>query len=172
MFFCQKLSTALLESAEGKEWPLKIFYGQSTQKSVVKPSGDLTCYLLITSGMCIRLSHWGKSNDMSHVMGKEPRSLARTYAVCLHKQLAKEKFQLSTRHMALLRGWACTLKGYFYWSPKRGSHYMTTESDIIWSTSCEKEPSNMCKMQRFRSSCTCAKYHSGLCSQIRTQWFR
>ena len=34
----------------------------------------------------------------------------------------------------------------------------------IWAVSREKEPSNMRKMHRFRSSCTYAKYHLGLCS--------
>ena len=34
------------------------------------------------------------------------------------------------------------------------------------SASCEKLPSNMPKMNRFRSSCACAKYHLDLCFQF------
>ena len=34
----------------------------------------------------------------------------------------------------------------------------------IWATSSKTAPSNMHKMCRFKSSCTCAKYYLGLCS--------
>ena len=34
----------------------------------------------------------------------------------------------------------------------------------IWIASSEKEPLNMGKMHRFRSSCACTKYHPGLFS--------
>ena len=34
----------------------------------------------------------------------------------------------------------------------------------IWATSSEKGPSSICKVHRFRSSCSCTKYHLGLCS--------
>ena len=37
---------------------------------------------------------------------------------------------------------------------------------IICAASCEQRLSNMHKMRRFRSSCACAKYHPGLCSQF------
>ena len=33
-----------------------------------------------------------------------------------------------------------------------------------WATSSEKVPLNIHRMRRFRSSCICAKYHTGLCS--------
>ena len=56
---CQKLTTALLETAEGREWPLKIFHDQSPWKNVAGPGGDWTCDLLITSQTRIQLSHRG-----------------------------------------------------------------------------------------------------------------
>ena len=37
-FFRQKLTTALLELADGREWPQKIFYNQSPQKNDVEPA--------------------------------------------------------------------------------------------------------------------------------------
>ena len=37
-FFRQKLTTALLESAEGREWPQKIFHDQSPRKNVAEPT--------------------------------------------------------------------------------------------------------------------------------------
>ena len=53
-FFCQKLTTVLLESAEGKEWPKKMFHDQSPLKNVADPAGvkpptswspvELNCY--------------------------------------------------------------------------------------------------------------------------------
>ena len=57
--FYQKLTTALLESAEGREWPQKIFHDQSQQKIVARPYGDPTCDLLITSWTGIWLNHQG-----------------------------------------------------------------------------------------------------------------
>ena len=38
------------------------------------------------------------------------------------------------------------------------------EKKYTWDKWSEKVPSNMLKMCRFRSSCTCAKYHTGHCS--------
>ena len=48
-FFCQKLTTALLESAEGREWPWKIFPDQSPQKNVADLGGGWTRNLLVSS---------------------------------------------------------------------------------------------------------------------------
>ena len=38
-FFRQKLTTALLESAEVREWPQKVFHDQSPGKNVANPAG-------------------------------------------------------------------------------------------------------------------------------------
>ena len=38
-FFHQKLITALLKSADGREWPYKIFHDQSPRKNVADPAG-------------------------------------------------------------------------------------------------------------------------------------
>ena len=51
-FFRQKLTTALLESAEGREWPQKIFHDQSPRKNVADLCGDWTRDLLVSSPMC------------------------------------------------------------------------------------------------------------------------
>ena len=59
-FFRQKLKSAPLQLAKGREWPLKIFYDQSTRKNVVGPGGDRTRDLPITSRTRIRLNHWGQ----------------------------------------------------------------------------------------------------------------
>ena len=59
-FFRQKLTSAPLESAKGREWPLKIFHNQSSRNNVARPSGDYIRYLLITSRMGIRLSYQGQ----------------------------------------------------------------------------------------------------------------
>ena len=56
-FFCQKLTTALLESAEGREWLYKIFHYQSPRKECCWPSGGQTRNHLITSRRRILLSH-------------------------------------------------------------------------------------------------------------------
>ena len=37
--FRQKETIAFLESAEGKEWQLNIFYDQSARKNVANPAG-------------------------------------------------------------------------------------------------------------------------------------
>ena len=59
--FCQNLTTALLESAEGGEWPQKIFCDHALLKNVARSSGDWTWDLLITSRTHIQLSHEGWS---------------------------------------------------------------------------------------------------------------
>ena len=46
---CQKLTTAFLESAEGREWPYKIFYDQSPRKNVADLGGGWTRDLLVYS---------------------------------------------------------------------------------------------------------------------------
>ena len=48
-FFRQKLTTALLESAEGREWPQKIFHDQSPRKNVADLGGGWTRDLLVSS---------------------------------------------------------------------------------------------------------------------------
>ena len=48
-FFRQKLTTALLESAEGREWPYKIFHDQSPRKNVADLGGGWTRDLLVSS---------------------------------------------------------------------------------------------------------------------------
>ena len=48
-FFRQKLTTALLESAEGREWPQKIFHDQSPRKNVADLGGGWTRNLLVSS---------------------------------------------------------------------------------------------------------------------------
>ena len=55
-FFPRQLTTALLELAKGTNW-LKKIHDQSSQKNVTGPGRDQTCDLLISSLMCIRLSH-------------------------------------------------------------------------------------------------------------------
>ena len=52
-FFRLKLTTALLESAEGREWPYKIFHDQSPRKNVADPDGGWTRDLLVS----IRTAH-------------------------------------------------------------------------------------------------------------------
>ena len=49
IFFCQQLKAALLESAEGRECPWKMFHDQSPQKNVAYPQGvqPATSWLLI-----------------------------------------------------------------------------------------------------------------------------
>ena len=59
-FFRQKLTTALLESAEGREWPQKIFHDQSPRKNVADLSGGRTRDLLVSSRTRIQLSHRGR----------------------------------------------------------------------------------------------------------------
>ena len=54
-FFCRKLRTALLESAEGRKWLQKIFHDQFSRKNVARPDD-----LQITSQMHIRLTHRGR----------------------------------------------------------------------------------------------------------------
>ena len=49
-FFCQKLTTALLISAEGMEWPQKIFHDQSRKKNVAGLGRDQTSALLSPVG--------------------------------------------------------------------------------------------------------------------------
>ena len=44
----EKMKTALLESAEGREWPYKVFHDQSPQENVAEPAGS-NPQLLITS---------------------------------------------------------------------------------------------------------------------------
>ena len=56
-FFRQQLTTALLDSAEGIEWPQKIFYGQISSKERCQPEGGWTQNLLITSWTGFQLSH-------------------------------------------------------------------------------------------------------------------
>ena len=48
-FFRQKLTTALLESEEGREWPQKIFHDQSPWKNVGDLGGGWTRDLLVSS---------------------------------------------------------------------------------------------------------------------------
>ena len=59
-FFCQKLTSALLESAEGREWLSKSFHDQSPQKNVAGPGRDWTHNLQITSWKCIWRSYPGR----------------------------------------------------------------------------------------------------------------
>ena len=59
-FFHQKLTTALLESVEGREWPKKIFHDQISMKECCQPGGGRIRNLLITSWTRIQLSHWGQ----------------------------------------------------------------------------------------------------------------
>ena len=47
--FRQKLTTALLESAEGREWPQKIFHDQSPRKNVADLGGGWTRNLVVSS---------------------------------------------------------------------------------------------------------------------------
>ena len=54
-------TTTLFESAEGWEWPYKIFNDQISTKECCRPSWGWTCNLLITSWTPIQLSHWGNS---------------------------------------------------------------------------------------------------------------
>ena len=58
IFLCQTLTTAFLESAEKREWLLKIFYDHSTKKCCW-PIGGWRPNLLITSWMHIQMSHRG-----------------------------------------------------------------------------------------------------------------
>ena len=48
-FFRQKLTTVLLESAEGRQWPKKIFHDQSPRKNVADLGGGWTRALLVSS---------------------------------------------------------------------------------------------------------------------------
>ena len=63
-FFRQKLTTALLESAEGTEWPLKIFHDQSPRKNVADFGGGWTRDLLVSRWTRIQLSHRGRHNNI------------------------------------------------------------------------------------------------------------
>ena len=56
-FYCQKLTTAILESALRREWPDKIFHNRSLRKNVARPGRDQTWppdYYTDTHP-----SHWG-----------------------------------------------------------------------------------------------------------------
>ena len=48
-FFRQKLTTSLLESADGREWPQKIFHDQSPRKNVANLGGGWIRDLLVSS---------------------------------------------------------------------------------------------------------------------------
>ena len=58
--FCQKLTTAFLESEEGREWPYKIFHDQSPRKNVADLGGGWTRNLLVSSWTCVQMSQWGR----------------------------------------------------------------------------------------------------------------
>ena len=59
-FFRQKLTTALLESAEGREWRKKNISWSNLHERMLPTSGGRTRDLLITSRMRIQLSHRGR----------------------------------------------------------------------------------------------------------------
>ena len=58
-----KLTTALLESAGGREWLQKIFHYQPPWENVARL--DWTRHLLVTSWVRIWLSHWGQSGPFA-----------------------------------------------------------------------------------------------------------
>ena len=72
-FFHLKLTTALLESTEGRECPKKIFHDQYLRKNVAGPVEDRTRDLLITSRTRIRLSLRGRRNYASAHSNQGPR---------------------------------------------------------------------------------------------------
>ena len=67
IFFCQKLTNALLESAEGREWLQKTFHDQFPRKNVADLGGCWTRNLLVSSRTHIQLSHWGQLTSFVYV---------------------------------------------------------------------------------------------------------
>ena len=67
-FFSQKLTSALLESVEGRGWLQKIYHNQSPRKNVA--GRDWTDKLLITNWMHSWLRHWSRhfASTVKHVM--------------------------------------------------------------------------------------------------------
>ena len=61
-FFRQKLTTALLESVEGREWSLKIFHDQSPRKNVADLGWGWTRDLLVSS----RTGSWNVTLKINH----------------------------------------------------------------------------------------------------------
>ena len=59
-FFYQKLTTTILESAEGRKWPRNLFHDHSPRENVPEPGGIRTRDLLITSWTRIQMSHRGR----------------------------------------------------------------------------------------------------------------
>ena len=61
-FFRQKLKTALLDSAGGREWPQKIFHDQSPRRNVADHGGDWTRDFLVSSRIQLSVmltdEHW------------------------------------------------------------------------------------------------------------------
>ena len=62
-FFRQNLTTAILDSAEGREWPQKILHDKAPRKKVARPGGDRTGDFLISSRTGNWLSHRGRLFD-------------------------------------------------------------------------------------------------------------
>ena len=68
-FFCQRLATALLDSAEGKEWEKN---DQISMKECCRRGGGQTRNLLITSKTRIQLSHRDRLVQLRTVVVTNP----------------------------------------------------------------------------------------------------
>ena len=80
------MTNALLESAEGREWPHKIFHDQSPRKNVAGPGGDRSCDLLITKRTRIRLSNRGRhrQTDIKRDGKREREVVGRGFVITLN----------------------------------------------------------------------------------------
>ena len=180
-FFGQKLATALLESAEGRERRNKTFHDQYPRKNVTGTGWDRTCDPLITSRTRIRLSHGGRL--------KYDYTCAIIWAATWENvpydvRPMKTQFSLRVRtdwsesSLSTWRNFSSLATQWRFWSDFANVDVRWVNMSggmcfdvvahlfISWATSSEKMSSNMSKMLRFRFISRMRKASSGYLHSI------
>ena len=90
-FFRQKLTTALLESVEGREWLQKILHDQSPQKNVADLGGGWTRKLLVSNRTAHPTEPPRLANDIINSIWNK---LTVSYCISLNPGLAEPGYAL------------------------------------------------------------------------------